>query len=503
VIGKISARGTRVSGLIYYLYGPGRDEAHTDPHIVAGWRDPAELEPPLRDSGRRDFRQLSGLLQQPQAALGPRGFDRPVWHCSVRAAPQDRTLSDGEWAQIARDIMHRTNLAPHDQDDDAVRWIAVRHAPDHIHLVAVLARQDGTRPRFWNDYYRVGEACRAAEERFGLRRTAPRDRTAGPRPTRAESEKARRKGRPEAPRLTLRRAVSTAAATASSEPEFFAHLDAAGVNVRKRYSHHTPGEVTGYAVALPTDTTRAGGPVWYSGGKLAPDLTLPKLRHRWAPDHDAGSAVFTPAERNAIWEHAARTAAAASDQIRRAAAADPGAAADAAWAAADTLHAAAAALGSKALRQAADSYVRAARCPYARIPHRSPAGAGLRRAARLLSIAAHANGSDSTLAQITLITRLAALIESIAELRAVQRHAAQAAAARAAAGHLHAARCAYGTRAAPQRPRVRTPASRQPDFPFSIGEVLASHAAPGNTRRPDTPSRASPTRVRHRQGRSP
>jgi hypothetical protein len=55
VIGKISARGTRVSGLIYYLYGPGRDEAHTDPHIVAGWRDPAELEPPLRGSGRRDF----------------------------------------------------------------------------------------------------------------------------------------------------------------------------------------------------------------------------------------------------------------------------------------------------------------------------------------------------------------------------------------------------------------------------------------------------------------
>jgi hypothetical protein len=145
VIGKISPRGARVSGLIYYLYGPGRNEEHTDPHIVAGWRHPAELEPPLRSDGRRDFRRLKGLLQQSHAALGPRGFGRPVWH-SVRAAPEDRMLSDDEWAQIACEIMHRTGLAPYGQDDDAVRWVAVRHADDHIHLVAMLARQDGTRP---------------------------------------------------------------------------------------------------------------------------------------------------------------------------------------------------------------------------------------------------------------------------------------------------------------------------------------------------------------------
>jgi len=49
VIGKISApRGKYIEGVIYYLYGPGRREEHADPHIVAGWRHPAELEPPLR-----------------------------------------------------------------------------------------------------------------------------------------------------------------------------------------------------------------------------------------------------------------------------------------------------------------------------------------------------------------------------------------------------------------------------------------------------------------------
>jgi hypothetical protein len=165
-----------------------------DPHLIAGWRHPAELEPSLRPDGRRDFRRLNGLLQQPHAALGTRGFERPVWHCAVRAAPEDRLLSDDEWAQIAGDVMHRTGLAPYGQEDEAVRWVAVRHGDDHIHLVAMLTRQDGGRPRLSNERYRVREACRVAEERYGLRRTAPGDRTAARRASRAEQEKAQRRG---------------------------------------------------------------------------------------------------------------------------------------------------------------------------------------------------------------------------------------------------------------------------------------------------------------------
>ena len=95
---------------------------------------------------RRDTRTATVTSADSTASsntLGPRGFDRPVWHCAVRAAPQDRMLSDDEWAQIAGDIMHRTGVAPYGQEDDAVRWVAVRHGDDHIHIVAMLARQDG------------------------------------------------------------------------------------------------------------------------------------------------------------------------------------------------------------------------------------------------------------------------------------------------------------------------------------------------------------------------
>jgi hypothetical protein len=335
MIGKITApRGTRLAPLVYYLFGPGRREEHTDPHLVAGWRHPAELEPPLRPDGSRNFRRLLGLLAQPHAAMGEFAMARPVWHCSLRAAPEDKMLSD-EWAQIAGDVMHRTGLSQRGAEDEGVRWIAVRHGPDHVHLVAMLARQDFRRPRLDFERYRVREACQAAEIRYGLRATAPGDRTAATRPSRAESEKAARRGLGEPPRVTLRRAVTTAAACVGSEQEFFTRLELAGVLARKRFSTRNPGQVTGYAVALPGDTSRSGGPVWYGGGKLAPDLTWPKLRHRWAPSSAAGER-FTPAERAAIWEHAAGAAGTAAAEIRALASTTPAAAADAAWAASST-----------------------------------------------------------------------------------------------------------------------------------------------------------------------
>ena len=107
----------------------GRREEHTDPHLVAGWRDPEELEPSLRADGTRDLRQINGLLHQPLAGLGRRGFDKPVWHCVARAATDDPVLSDIQWARVTEEIMHRTGLSRYG-DDEAVRWIAVRHAPD-------------------------------------------------------------------------------------------------------------------------------------------------------------------------------------------------------------------------------------------------------------------------------------------------------------------------------------------------------------------------------------
>lgn len=452
MIGRVLPRGHKVAGLLYYLYGQGRANTHTNPHVVAGFRDPAGLEPSIRPSGRRDFRRLTGLLETPVDALGDLAPDRPVWHCAIRAAPDDPVLTDAQWARIAAEVMHRTGL--HRADDPCgVRWVAIRHADDHIHLVATLARQDGTRPSLHNDYYRVREACRAAERRYGLRSTAPADRTADRRATRAETEKAARRHRPEPPRSSLRRTVQQAAACAADLAGFFTRLRSAGVFAKVRYSVRDPGQITGYAVALPDDRTAAGEPVWYSGGRLAPDLTWPKLTHRWnspqsrakqhrrtirggtppaTPPRGASIPRVTGAERAAAWEHATAVARRATHTIRS----DPASGADAAWAAADTLHATAALVGSPHLHKAAALYARAARPRYGRLPARTPIGDQLRATARL--IAATGTGHQAT-ATAALLVALARLLATIADLHAEQHRTAQHHATHRAIRHLDVA----------------------------------------------------------------
>ena len=318
-----------------------------------------------------------------------------------------------------------------------------------------------------------------------------------------ENEKAARRGLDEAPRITLRRQVTTAAAAAGSEHEFFARLDQAGVLVRKRFSVKSPGQVTGYSVALPGDTTKDGGPVWYGGGKLAADLSWPKLQQRWTSHRvTPGAAGLTAEERNAVWDHATRAAADAAAQIRTLAWTDPAAAADAAWATSDTLHVAAAVLGSRILRQAADAYDRAARSPYGRIPPPTPAGNQLRQAARLLSAFAYLTG-DRSMAPIVLITRLAALAEAVAELRESQQHAAQAAAARAAAERLYAAarpappaqpRPAQRASTAAQLAGLSFPQPARPAQPATPGQPGPAPGGPPPARRPSPPRPRGPSR---------
>jgi hypothetical protein len=359
----------------------------------------------------------------------------------------------------------------------------------------MLARQDGRRPSARNDRYRVRDACRAAESRYGLRSTAPADRTAPRYPTRAEAEKASRRGLDEAPRVALRRAVSVAAASSATAEEFFVRLQAAGITVRPRYSSKNPGQVTGYAVALNGDVNKDGKPVWYSGGKLAADLTWSKLALHWHPARQVTDIKLTPAEQATLFDHAAKVAANATAHIRASAATSPGAAADAAQAAADTLHVAAAMLHSRPLREVADFHERAAREPFGRIPRPTKGGNQLRQAARVMASYAHLSG-DRTNAWAILIVRLAALAEAVAELRAAQHRAVQARAALVAAQQLHTVRFAP-----PPRARNAADLAAQsftgPPVPARSSRTaagVADQVAPRPARRPTQPRSRGPSR---------
>lgn len=311
LIAKIS-RGYRVGGLLRYLLGPGRFNEHTDAHLVAAWdgepvsHQPSRAGPEVAARDRvGEFRGAdvavlgwqvaaaavaAGIAQRTPAASGTASGTAPargtVWHCSLRNDKSDRVLSDAEWEQVVVDVLHRTGIARRGELG-ACRWVAVRHAADHVHIAAVLVRQDTLRrvhPR--QDYRAAREACQAAEVRYGLVRTGMIDRTAVSAPGRAELEKARRLGRGEGDtsRERLRRAVRTAAVQAQDEEVFFARLSDQGVLVRPRYDggRDGGGAVVGYAVATLDDVTAAGAPVWFGGSSLSRDLSLPALRARWA-----------------------------------------------------------------------------------------------------------------------------------------------------------------------------------------------------------------------------
>jgi hypothetical protein len=443
VIGKV-LRGNAVGGLLRYLYGPGRANEHVDAHLVASWDGaPEALEPVVGATTHSRLRTLTDVLEQPLATVG-RAPAKPVWHCALRAAPGDRRLSDQEWAEVAAEVVHRTGLAPRG-DDGACRWVAIRHADDHIHLVVTLAQQDGRRASTSNDFYRVGAACRWAEERFGLTVTAARDRTGIKLPTRAETEKARRTDRPEPSRTRLRREVRTAVAGAEHGEDFLSRLRSAGLLVRPRYSERNPGQITGYSVAVPDDRCADGRPVWFGGAKLARDLSWTCLSRRWdtaseasATQSDDASARLTGAARDRAWIRATHTAAQAAEAMRRLATTNPGAAGDLAHAAADTLAATAWTIEGRRggpITTAAAAYERASGELWARSPARTARGDGIRAAARVLTLTGRARNDEASQC-LALITQLIALTDSVATLRAAQGRAAQAAAARCAAEHL-------------------------------------------------------------------
>ncbi len=292
MIAKIT-RGQRVGGLVHYLFGPGRANEHTNAHVVAGWDEPERLEPAFSSTGKRDFRPMIAHLNAPMA--GRESRTGCVWHCSLSTAPGDPVLSDAQWRDIAEEVMDRTGLGPRG-DDGACRWVAVRHADNHVHVVATLARQDGKYASVDRDRWKVVAACREVEQRYGLTVVANPDRTAHGETKRAEVEKAARTSgnglAGEPVRHRLRREVQTAAVGASGPQDFFDRLRHAGVMVKERFSEQDPAQVTGYAVAWPRACARDGNPLWFGGGKLAPDLSLPKLQAHWRPA-GAGAAVTT------------------------------------------------------------------------------------------------------------------------------------------------------------------------------------------------------------------
>ncbi|RPK48687.1 hypothetical protein EES39_09185 [Streptomyces sp. ADI92-24] len=162
-------RASNTAGLLSYLYGPGERGNHTSPRLIAGDGHGAPIDL-LAESGSLPY--LARALDAPVERLGARAPERPVWICSVRSDPRRPDLTDSQWATVARRLVAITGIAP-EGDPDACRWIALRNQPRQVHVVATLAREDGSLHNAYRDAFRLQTECHRLAVELGHLPIAP------------------------------------------------------------------------------------------------------------------------------------------------------------------------------------------------------------------------------------------------------------------------------------------------------------------------------------------
>ncbi|GAA4009720.1 hypothetical protein GCM10022247_34820 [Allokutzneria multivorans] len=476
MIAKV-VRGFKPAGLLKYLFGPGKFEEHQNQRVVASWDGAPWLHQPPQQDGQFDLRQLIHTIRQPSMDAGLPQSDPPaitpewaehirsgaplppgapswlqhyaydkrtdsvqlrqgwVWHCPVRLHPSDPTLSDAQWEHIAERLMRASGI-----HQAGCRWIAVRHADDHIHLVATLVSENtGKRHHPHGDWVKLRKECETLEQEFGLYSTAKMDRTAKRTPTRQEIGKAERSERAETAREELARVVAQAAASASEGTEFLRLLKGEGLaplTVSDR-----SGTVVGYTVSLPGDFTAAGRPVRFSGGSLARDLTWPKLAQRWSTVDepadtaaDSGDDVAARQRRRDVLREAQVVVQRAAEAVRGGAESQDGvvhAAAEVLW----SVSRAREGRDAGPLAASAAGYDRAARTPHRVVPAGlGPVARELRVASRRIAVLGALSGrGKEKAALVSLVLALAGLVAEIAAWQQQKGRVHQARASRSVA----------------------------------------------------------------------
>lgn len=291
-----SLKGHDTQGLVRYLFGPGRFNEHTSPHVVAGSAVTQQVFSDLVVDGEvlsgSEQRMLADHLDQhwlidravnapgTQPVRTAKTDDPPhVWHTILSVKrDDDGILGSDKWRAIAHDYIELMGLGE-------CEWAAVHHGQstdgnDHIHVVVNRVQADGTWASIHNDWKRSMEAARDIEERHNLTRAKDRGVQRGmPGYGQGERRRARAEGGP-GDRFVLEQKVRLAAAQVATEVEFVEALRRLGVKVRPRYVSGGRERVIGYSVSTGKPAAN-GKPLWFGGGRLAPDLTLPKMRERW------------------------------------------------------------------------------------------------------------------------------------------------------------------------------------------------------------------------------
>jgi Relaxase/Mobilisation nuclease domain len=177
-----------VDGVIGYLGGPGNENEHENPMLIAASLA-ITAETGFRTSPKLDSREmqqaLAGALDAPRVVWGREVRRRDqasgelkaahVWHCSLTLAPEEK-LTETEWRYIGSQFVKAMKL-------DTCEWALIKHGPtgrdrlDHAHLVVNLVQTETGKPaRVHNDFKRAQAACAKIARKYGLTELAGQQR---------------------------------------------------------------------------------------------------------------------------------------------------------------------------------------------------------------------------------------------------------------------------------------------------------------------------------------
>ena len=319
----VAPSGGDGGGLARYLYGPGKQNEHTDQHMVAG-----SIHLPVAYAGAlspAEAGELGRVVEQSWKAqrvvamagapvipgsvsqTGSEQFDVPddaphMYHL-IMSLPAENQWSDEQWAIVANEVVQGMGFTTGPEDERGCRWYAMRHGlsengNEHMHIAVNLVRQDGRRADIKGDFARAQKVRREIEQRhdFVLPLHPEKGQKIGlPAYTMAEHQltkkNAEQRGHEIPDRVRLQHVVRAAVETSSTEAEWVRTVRASLPDVQLASARTTgAGEVSGYRV-------RIGEGAWFTGSQLARDLTLPKMRPGWEPNET----VESRAEAAALW----------------------------------------------------------------------------------------------------------------------------------------------------------------------------------------------------------
>ena len=247
-------RGFR--GVLTYVFDESAERGHDRARIV---------DTNMAGETPRELAAEFGVYRR----LNP-DLTRAVYHCSLRL-PADEALTAAQWGAFSRDYLAAMGF-------DAVPYVVVQHALDHVHLIVSRIQFDGSTVPDGNDRWRSNGIVYGLEEQYALSHARDPERERAPQLRLSRDEVAMAERRGEVPaKLLLAARIDEAIVRSDGTREGFDQALAA-LGVTTHWNIARTGRVSGASYALHDDAGATRG--IFKGSQVGKDYGWSRLAER-------------------------------------------------------------------------------------------------------------------------------------------------------------------------------------------------------------------------------